>query len=140
MTGERLRFGMERRLQKLKRDELLQILLEIEQENEQLVEENRQLKSRLAQQEVIISEAGSIAEASLKLSGVFEAAQEAADRYVASVKRMYAQVGTSNASRSGGSTGAVPTAEQPASRANDTATAGNPIARVQPPPEAGDHP
>ena len=81
---------MDRRLQKLKRDELLQILLEVEQENEQLVEENRQLRSQLAQQEIVLSEAGSIAEASLKLSGIFEAAQEAADRYVASVKRLYA--------------------------------------------------
>ncbi|MBR3317025.1 MAG: hypothetical protein IKG21_04310 [Atopobiaceae bacterium] len=131
---------MERRLQKLKRDELLQILLEIEQENEQLVEENRQLKSRLAQQEVIISEAGSIAEASLKLSGVFEAAQEAADRYVASVKRMYAQAATSDANKPTGFTGTISTAEQPTSRANDTASAGNPTTRVQPPPEAGDRP
>ncbi|MBR3157817.1 MAG: hypothetical protein IKF14_01815 [Atopobiaceae bacterium] len=81
---------MDRRLQKLKRDELLQILLEIEQENEQLVEENRRLKAQLAQREVILSEAGNIAEASLRLNGVFEAAQKAADLYVASVKRLYA--------------------------------------------------
>lgn len=81
---------MDRRLQKLKRDELLQILLEVEQENEQLVEENRRLKAQLAQREVVLREAGSIAEASLKLSGVFEAAQRAADLYVASVKRRYA--------------------------------------------------
>ncbi len=81
---------MDRRLQKLKRDELLQILLEVEQENEQLVEENRRLKAQLAQREVVLQEAGSIAEASLRLSGVFEAAQRAADLYVASVKRRYA--------------------------------------------------
>ena len=81
---------MDRRLQKLKRDELLQILLEIEQENEQLAEENRRLKAQLAQREVILSEAGNIAEASLRLSGVFEAAQKAADLYVESVKRQYA--------------------------------------------------
>ena len=81
---------MDRRLQKLKRDELLQILLEVEQENEQLVEENRRLKAQLAQREVVLQEAGSIAEASLRLSGVFEAAQKAADLYVASVKRRYA--------------------------------------------------
>ena len=81
---------MDRRLQKLKRDELLQILLEVEQENEQLVEENRRLKAQLARREIVLSEAGSIAEAALQLSGVFEAAQEAADRYVASVKHRYA--------------------------------------------------
>ena len=81
---------MDRRLQKLKRDELLQILLEIEQENEQLAEENRRLKAQLAQREVILSEAGNIAEASLRLSGVFEAEQKAADLYVESVKRLYA--------------------------------------------------
>lgn len=79
---------MDRRLQKLKRDELLQILLELEQENEQLVEENRQLKEQLAQRELVVAEAGSIAEAALKLSGVFEAAQEAADRYLTSVMLM----------------------------------------------------
>jgi len=78
----------DRQLRKLRREELLQMLLEIEQENEQLAKENRRLREQLAQREIGIAEAGSLAEAALKLSGVFEAAQEAADLYVENVRRL----------------------------------------------------
>jgi regulator of replication initiation timing len=78
----------DRQLRRLKREELLQMLLELEQENEQLAQENRRLREQLAQREVCIAEAGSLAEAALKLSGVFEAAQRAADLYVENVRRM----------------------------------------------------
>ena len=78
----------DRQLRKLRREELLQMLLEMEQENEQLAQENRRLKEQLAEREVRIAEAGSLAEAALRLSGVFEAAQEAADLYVENVRRM----------------------------------------------------
>lgn len=77
----------DRQLRKLRRDELLRMLLEMEQENEQLAAENRELRRQLAQRELAIAESGSLAEAALKLSGVFEAAQEAADLYLENVKR-----------------------------------------------------
>ena len=77
----------DRQLRKLRRDELLRMLLEMEQENEQLAAENRELRRQVAQRELAIAESGSLAEAALKLSGVFEAAQEAADLYLENVKR-----------------------------------------------------
>ena len=79
---------MDRQLHKLRRDELLEILLEVEQENEQLTEQNVQLRQQLANREFSIQEAGSLADASLRVSGVLEAAQEAADLYLQNVKRV----------------------------------------------------
>jgi len=73
--------------QRLKRDELLQILLELEQENEQLATENRDLRRRLSDRTIALEEAGTLAEAALALSGVFESAQAAADLYRENVER-----------------------------------------------------
>ena len=81
----------DRRLQRLRREELLQILLELEEENEQLTEENVRLKKKLDEREIAIAEAGNLAEAALSLSGVFAAAQEAADIYLHNVERMCSQ-------------------------------------------------
>lgn len=79
---------MDRQLQKLKRNELLQILLEVEQENEQLVQENKELKERLASKELVVREAGSLANASVQLSGVLLAAQDAAEMYLQGVRTL----------------------------------------------------
>jgi len=78
----------DRQLHRLRREELLEILLEIEQENEQLTDENLRLRQQLAKKELAIQEAGSIAEAAMRLSKVFEAAQEAADIYLLNVRRL----------------------------------------------------
>ena len=78
----------DRMLRKLRREELLQMLLEMEQENERLAAENRELKQQLEQREVAIAESGSLAEAAIKLSGVFEAAQAAADLYLENIQRV----------------------------------------------------
>ena len=52
-------------------------------EAEETVEENPEdkLKAELEEKNIKIRKTGSIAEASLKLNGVFEAAQNAADQY-----------------------------------------------------------
>lgn len=73
-------------LKKLRREELLRMLLELERENEALAEENRLLRNELQSRQIAIKEAGSLAEAALRLSGVFEAAQKAADLYLENVK------------------------------------------------------
>lgn len=62
--------------------------MEIEQENEQLADENLRLRQQLAQKELNIQEAGSLAEAAVRLADVFNAAQEAADIYLLNVRRM----------------------------------------------------
>ena len=74
-------------LQKLKRSELLEIILAQSNEIERLRTELDKKDAELESKRIAIAESGSIAEASLKLTRVFEEAQKAADLYVANVKR-----------------------------------------------------
>ena len=76
----------DRELQKLKRVELLQLLVEQSRELDALRRELEETKKQLADRELHMQEAGSIAEASMQLSGVFEAAQRAADQYLESIR------------------------------------------------------
>ena len=73
-------------LRKLSRAELIDILFELQTQNENLTAENRELVAQLESRQLQITEAGSIAEAALRLNGVFEAAQAAADQYVRCTK------------------------------------------------------
>ena len=75
-------------LKKLRRTDLLELLLAQEKENEELRRQVQQLQSRLEERELVMVNAGSIAEASMQLNGVFEAAQAAADQYLASIRKM----------------------------------------------------
>ena len=77
----------DKELKKLNRTKLLQMLLEVERENETLRARNAELEEKMSRRELQIASAGSIAEASLKLSGIFEAAQKAADQYLYNVCR-----------------------------------------------------
>lgn len=72
-------------LRRLSRTELVEILYEQQKRNEALAAENERLRAQLEQRELKIADAGSIAEAALQLSGVFEAAQAAADQYLHSI-------------------------------------------------------
>lgn len=76
----------DKRLKKLTRGELLQLLIEQMEQNAALEKELKTLRSELANRIIKINDAGSIAEASVRLSGVFEAAQDAADRYIESLQ------------------------------------------------------
>lgn len=78
-------------LKKMSRPELLELLLEVTRENEVLKGRIETLTESLASREVLISNAGSIAEASLRLSNVFGAAQEAADTYILSLQKINAE-------------------------------------------------
>lgn len=75
----------EKDLRKLKRSELLEIMLaqseEIDRLRAQIAEKDAQLQDR----RIAIEQSGSIAEASLKLTKIFEEAQKAADLYLANV-------------------------------------------------------
>ena len=75
-------------LQKLTRQDLLELLLEAEKENDSLRAEVESLRAEVADKQLVMSKVGSIAEASLLLNGVFTAAQAAADQYVMNVKRV----------------------------------------------------
>lgn len=73
-------------LRKLRRAELLELMLQQQTEIDSLKQENEQLIQKLNDRTITIENAGSIAEASLKLNKVFEAAQKAADDYLESIK------------------------------------------------------
>lgn len=68
-------------LRKLSKTELLELLVEQGRENLALKAKLEQAEAELAQRRIAIAESGSLAEAALKLSGVFEAAQRAIDLY-----------------------------------------------------------
>lgn len=77
----------EKELLKLKKSELLEIMLAQSKEIDSLREQLAETNARLENREIAIAESGSIAEASLKLTQIFEEAQKAADLYVHNVKR-----------------------------------------------------
>lgn len=78
----------ENSLKKMKRKDLLEILLLQYKKIEELQEELKEAKEKLNERQIILSEVGSIAEASLKLNKVFEVAQRAADDYIESIKKL----------------------------------------------------
>ena len=77
-------------LRKLKRGDLLEILVEVSEENDRLKAENEELKAKLEEKVLLMNKAGSIAEASLRINNVFEAVQQAADQYLSSIRTINA--------------------------------------------------
>lgn len=69
-------------LRKLGRRDLIALLLEVSEENELLRKQLTDANRRLTNREIKLKHAGSIAEAALRLNGIFEAAQAAADQYL----------------------------------------------------------
>lgn len=78
----------ENELRKLKRVDLLELLISQSRENEELGHRLAEAEQKLADRQIKTDEAGSIAEAALRLNGVFEAAQAAADQYLENIKRL----------------------------------------------------
>ncbi len=76
-------------LKKLTRLQLLELLVEQGKEMERLKRRAERAEEKLRKRMLLLSEAGSIAEAALRLNGVFEAAQAAADQYLDSVRAMH---------------------------------------------------
>ena len=77
----------EKELMKLKRSELLEIMLAQSKEIDSLREQLAEANARLEDRNIAIEESGSIAEASLRLTKVFEEAQKAADLYLENIKK-----------------------------------------------------
>ena len=67
---------------------LLELLLEVTRENERLKKRMKIYDEVVHDKEIAIKESGSIAEAAIKISGVLEAAQDAADMYLENIKRL----------------------------------------------------
>ena len=77
----------DKELKKLKRAELLQILLTQSKEIDRLKAELDEANAKLADKNILLEKSGSIAEASLSVFHIFEDAQKAADVYLLNVKR-----------------------------------------------------
>lgn len=79
----------DKELRKLGRRELLTLLLNQSRELDRVRSELEAARAELENRRITLEESGSIAQASLQLNGVFEAAQKAADEYVESVRAKY---------------------------------------------------
>lgn len=73
-------------LKKLSRKDLLEIILAQTNRIEDLETENKKLTTELNSKKIDIESSGSLAEAVVKLSGIFDLAQKTADEYVSLVK------------------------------------------------------
>lgn len=81
----------EKELKKLSRLDLVELLLEAAEENERLKQALEATEQKLARRELICNEAGNLAQAALQVNEIFEAAQQAADDFLANLKRMAGQ-------------------------------------------------
>jgi len=76
----------DKELKKLSRSDLLEILIEQGKEIERLKEIIKNNEKELQSKKIILNEAGSIAEASMKVNQIFENAQKTADQYLMNVR------------------------------------------------------
>ena len=77
----------DKELHRLRRDDLLQILLNQQKQIEELTAALEARNKELEDRSITIQESGSIAEAALRLNGVFEKAQAAANQYLEQVRQ-----------------------------------------------------
>ena len=67
----------DKELKRLSRTDLLNMMLNLSKENEALRRRLAEAEEKLNSREIAIEESGSLAEAALRLNGIFEAAQAA---------------------------------------------------------------
>ncbi|WP_426807356.1 DNA repair protein [Streptococcus anginosus] len=78
----------QKELRKLRRVDLLELLVTQAKENEQLRQQVQKLQAELDSRKILVEKAGSIADASIALNKLFETAQATADQYLENIKRM----------------------------------------------------
>ena len=81
----------DKELRKLTRSELLELLIAQTEKNETLNAELEEARRQLKNKRIVCEKAGTLAEASLQLSGVFKAAEDAASIYLENIERMSAE-------------------------------------------------
>ena len=81
----------DKELRRLNRRELLELLVAQSREIDRLRAQLDTAEQRLADRQLQINQAGSIAEASLQINQVFEAAQRAAEQYLENVRSLSAR-------------------------------------------------
>lgn len=92
ISGNEAIYVGKEKFRKLKRIELYEIMLAQSKEIDRLRDELSKANEKLTDQEIKLTQAGSIAEASLSLTKVFEESQKAADLYLKNVKKMNGEV------------------------------------------------
>lgn len=78
----------DKELRRLKRVDLLELLIAQGRENDRLTAELAEARAQLEERNIVLQNAGSIAAASLQMNSVFQAAQAAADQYLESIRAM----------------------------------------------------
>ena len=78
----------DRELRKLSRSDLLEMLVDLSEELHLVKQQLRSAEEKLNNRQILIEKAGSIAEASLQLNGVFEAAEAASEQYVENLRNL----------------------------------------------------
>ena len=78
----------DRQLRKLNRTDLLKLLLEEKKENEALRKQLQEMQLQLECKQLNLNQSGSLAEAALKLSGIFEAAETACQYYTENIRNL----------------------------------------------------
>lgn len=79
-------------LRKLSRKDLLELLIMQGRERDALQAELDKAKAELDNRQLCIDQSGSIAEAALEITGVFKAAQEAAEQYLENIRLRSEQI------------------------------------------------
>lgn len=79
----------DKEFKRLKRADLIEIIYRLQENEEKYREAIMRMGKQLGEKQTKIENAGSIAEAAISLSNVFEAAQDAADRYLKDIHRMH---------------------------------------------------
>ena len=78
----------DRQLRKASRADLLKMLLEEKKERDNLQQEISQLQTQLQLRQIAIDQSGTLAEAALKLSGIFDAAESACQYYTENIRSL----------------------------------------------------
>ena len=73
-------------MKKLRRDELLEMLIEQTKQKDELQQKLAETEEKLQNREIAIQEAGTLADAALQLNAIFEAADSAASQYLENVR------------------------------------------------------
>ena len=78
----------DKELRHLSRVKLLELLLAQMEENEKLHQQLKETQTALADHRIVIEQAGTLAEAALRLNHVFEDADRAARQYLRNIQEM----------------------------------------------------
>lgn len=81
----------EQDLRKLHRTELLELVQDLTKENQVLRVELDKLRNQLASRTIAIEKSGSLAEAAIRINGVFEACQAACEQYTMNLQQRVAE-------------------------------------------------